>query len=40
MSKSPRVMNSAKKTRAMNDFSLDADDDSAAEIEMEMGKID
>ena len=39
-SKSPRVMNSAKKTRAMNDFSLDADDDSAAEIEMEMGKID
>jgi hypothetical protein len=38
-SKSPRVMNSAKKTRAMNDFSLDADD-SAAETEMEMGKID
>ena len=39
--KSSRVMNSAKKSRAMRDFSLDDDDDdSTRDLEMEMGKIE
>jgi len=39
-SESSRVMNSAKKTRAMHDFSLDEDDSAREELEMEMGKIE
>ncbi len=38
---SSKVMTSAKKTRAMHDFSLgDDDDDSARELETEMGKLE
>jgi len=38
---SSKVMTSAKKTRAMHDFSLgDDDDDSALELETEMGKLE
>ena len=39
-SESSRVMNSAKKTRAMHDFSLDEDDSAREELELEMGKIE